>query len=80
MTLPKKVRSPEDKKRMEDFLKCVNETHIHAKKQGLKKGKGGNGSLSCPKCKIGTISYSVSSYNGHIWGHCSTEGCVAWME
>lgn len=35
--------------------------------------------MECPKCK-GKIHLSQSSYNGHVHGHCETEGCVSWME
>ena len=51
-----------------------------AKKLGLGKGKGGSGSVSCPVCKTGMISYAVAGYNGHIHGRCSTNDCVAWMQ
>lgn len=35
--------------------------------------------IECPKCK-GRLHLSQSSYNGHVHGHCETEGCVRWME
>lgn len=35
--------------------------------------------IECPKCK-GKLHLSQSSYNGHVHGHCTTEGCVSWME
>ena len=45
------------------------------------KGKrGAAGSIDCPSCKTGKVSYSVSSYNGHIWAQCTTPGCVNWIE
>lgn len=46
---------------------------------GTKPTRDLRGSIECPRCK-GTLGYSVSSYNGHIWGRCSTSGCLAWME
>lgn len=43
-----------------------------------------SGEMPCPVCEAahreGTLKYSISARNGHIWGRCSTEGCVAWME
>jgi hypothetical protein len=51
-----------------------------AKRLGLKNGKGGGGQIECPVCKTGTLGFSVASYNGHIWGKCSTKDCVAWMQ
>lgn len=50
-----------------------------AKEKGLGRGKGGAGSLPCPKCP-GRIRYTVASLNGHMWGCCTTKGCVSWME
>lgn len=50
------------------------------KAKGLKKGNGGGGYVKCPCCESGQIAYSVAGYNGHIWGQCSTKGCVSWMQ
>jgi len=63
-----------------EFLEVIATVHEHAKQQGLRKGKGGVSSVSCPKCKTGTIDYSVASFNGHIWGKCTTKDCVRWIE
>lgn len=40
----------------------------------------GMGEMPCPICKTGTLRYMRSSYNGHVHGSCSTDGCVRWME
>jgi len=37
------------------------------------------GEIQCPACG-GTLKYSRSGYNGHIWGKCETEGCLQWMQ
>lgn len=37
------------------------------------------GTVSCPKCYAGQVHYSKAKLNGHIWGKCSTEGCISWM-
>jgi hypothetical protein len=42
-------------------------------------GKRGQGKLPCPVYKSGDLGYTVAS-NGHIWGYCSSAGCVQWME
>lgn len=51
-----------------------------AKKHGFKKGNGGNGFVRCPICTTGDLHYSVAGYNGHMWGKCTTNGCVSWMQ
>lgn len=35
--------------------------------------------IECPACK-GRLHLRQSGYNGHVHGHCETEGCVSWME
>lgn len=35
--------------------------------------------IECPACK-GRLHLSQSAYNGHVHGHCETQGCVSWME
>lgn len=52
----------------------------NAKKLGFKKGNGGNSYVKCPSCADGTIAYTVSGYNGHLWGRCSTPDCCSWMQ
>lgn len=49
----------------------------------VKRHKGKTGivdTMPCPVCKTGILHYSISSYNGHIHGHCETKNCVSWME
>lgn len=36
--------------------------------------------IPCAACGTGTLHLSMSSYNGHIAGLCTTVGCVRWME
>lgn len=43
-----------------------------------KQGKD-SGEVSCPKCYAGKVHYSVAKLNGHIWGRCTTDGCISWM-
>lgn len=43
------------------------------------KGKSASEVLECPICK-GKLHLSIAAVNGHVWGKCETENCVAWME
>lgn len=43
------------------------------------KGRSASEIVECPACK-GRLHLSISSYNGHVHGHCETEHCVSWME
>lgn len=61
-------------------IKARHAAKDDAKEKGFQKGQGGRGSLKCPCCENGTLFYSVASYNGHMHGKCSTDGCVSWME
>ncbi len=47
-----------------------------------KKGTpGAIGRIDCPVCDgKQSLRFSRAGYNGHIHAHCSTEGCVSWME
>lgn len=63
-----------------DALIALSAVAQDAKERGLKKGNGGRARIACPICKRGQLSYSVAGYNGHIWGTCTTEGCVRWMQ
>jgi hypothetical protein len=38
------------------------------------------GQITCPCCEGGSVSYSRSSYNGHIHARCSTPNCANWVE
>lgn len=42
-------------------------------------GQHWKGIKECPVCK-GRLHMSHAASNGHVWGKCETEGCVAWME
>lgn len=65
---------------MERGTKAYCAAKADADSKGYKKGHGGAGSLPCPCCDGGTLRYTVASYNGHMHGRCSTEGCVWWMQ
>ena len=65
---------------MQQLTQAVTITRQDATDRGLMIGRGGVGEVGCPVCSTGTIKYSVASVNGHMWGKCSTAGCVAWME
>lgn len=44
----------------------------------IKATKKQSGTVACSVCKA-DLQFSVSPSNGHIWGKCSTKGCLAWM-
>lgn len=44
------------------------------------KARGIRDEMPCPMGCGGTLRYSIASYNGHIHGACSTDGCASWME
>lgn len=70
------AESEASSKRLMLGLRAASES---AKAKGFKKGNGGAGKVECPVCKTGEIHYTVAGCNGHLWGRCSTEGCVSWM-
>jgi hypothetical protein len=43
------------------------------------KGRSFGEVVECPACK-GRLHLSIAASNGHVHGHCETEGCVSWME
>jgi hypothetical protein len=49
-------------------------------KEFRKKPWGKQGVFDCPACGTGKLHLSQSSYNGHVWGKCTTPECVSWME
>jgi hypothetical protein len=44
------------------------------------KPRGKQTVISCPTGCGGELHLSQAAYNGHVWGRCSTSGCVNWME
>lgn len=50
---------------------------IHAKHG---KARGLASTMPCPNNCGGTLHYSISGYNGHIHGKCTTKGCCSWMQ
>lgn len=42
-------------------------------------GKNWKGVEACPVCG-GKLHMTHAACNGHVWGKCETEGCLAWME
>lgn len=51
-----------------------------ANKWDRKNPKSATGKVPCEVCHKGEIHLTMSSYNGHVWGKCTTDGCVSWME
>lgn len=77
--LPSKEQADADYCKLSDSLAAMGAAMAHSKAAGLGRGKGGSGQMECPICK-GTLKYSVAGVNGHVWGACTTEGCVRWMQ
>lgn len=46
--------------------------------QAIQKTGNASGIIVCPKCGE-NLHYSVAKSNGHVWGRCSTAGCLSWM-
>ncbi len=77
---PRSENEEKDIDAIVSVLFAITERH----KDLLKSIKGGHkeglvGTIDCPVCKK-QIKYSISGYNGHIWGRCETKGCVNWMQ
>lgn len=64
------------KKAIEEFKTVLP---IVAKVKKEHKGQSWKGVEVCPVCK-GKLHLTHASINGHVWGKCETEGCLAWME
>lgn len=77
MTLSEEAKKAHQE--MMDTLSAMQKVYDKVKALGLGKGKGGKGEMDCPKCGSKLV-FSVSSFNGHVWGKCSTDGCLMWME
>jgi hypothetical protein len=65
--------------RISHILLAMAVCQSDAKSRGFGVGKAGRAKIECPVCK-GALWYSVASVNGHLWGKCSTKGCVSWMQ
>lgn len=51
-----------------------------ANKWDRKNPKAATGKVPCEACGKGEIHLTMAAYNGHVWGKCTTEGCISWME
>lgn len=40
----------------------------------------GEGTMKCPICPNGILTYRRDDYAGHVSGYCSTSECVNWLE
>lgn len=58
---------------------AVGKAKEDALAKGFKKGSAGRGEVPCIICN-GKIRYTVAGLNGHMHAHCTTKGCVSWME
>lgn len=63
-----------------DELVKLNANSHHEVEDGPTGFLSGSGFMACPVCSEGKLRYSRASYNGHVHAHCSTSGCVSWMQ
>jgi len=68
-----------------DEIEESNERHrkaaaVVAEFRARHKGESAQEAVPCPACGTGQLHLSITAYNGHVWGHCDTKGCLAWME
>jgi hypothetical protein len=70
------------KERLEYFSRAMGPVSEWRKAQGWSKKNrvSATGKVPCNACGKGEIHLSMAAYNGHVWGKCTTEGCVSWME
>lgn len=61
---------------MERFKKTLP---IIAKVKQEHQGQNWKGIEACPVCG-GKLHMTHAASNGHVWGKCETDNCLAWME
>lgn len=72
-------------KRIVQIFEAIGKCQQDAKEKynleagGVPESESLTGEIECPACGK-SLCYSISSYNGHLWGKCSTEGCLCWMQ
>jgi len=80
---PTEAERAQREKELLEFLGFMHTARVairkHAGYTGKKPSHDMRGTVECPKCRA-RLGYSVSSYNGHIWGRCETPNCLMWME
>lgn len=81
---PTKEQLEESERIISDLIKNITTTRMAIKRdiedRGMK-NRDTRGSIPCPVCKTGTVSYSCAgSYNGHVHAQCDTDDCVSWIE
>ena len=75
------LNSGEDPAKMFEAISIINKKHKNEPQHEFPipgQNKGATGVIECPACK-GELSYSISGYNGHVWGKCKTDKCLSWM-
>jgi len=58
----------------EERLNVIKITFLKIQQKKQKQGV-----IDCPQCGK-KLQYSISSYNGHIWMKCETQGCLNMMQ
>jgi transcriptional regulator with XRE-family HTH domain len=67
------------KAKMDEMLKTIKAIGVVTMEARKKCPEGGRGYMDCPVCGE-ELGYSVASFNKHVWGKCSTSGCLEWMQ
>jgi hypothetical protein len=66
-------------KRFDDSNRARRAISAHLKLDPPTRDSGGF--IDCPVCGgAKSLAWSWAKLNGHVWGRCSTEDCVSWME
>ena len=65
--------------RMRKAMGPVNEW-IKAQGWSKRNKVSATGTVPCAACGTGTFHLSMAAYNGHVWGRCTTAGCVSWVQ
>ncbi|KMO23000.1 hypothetical protein QR78_05680 [Methylobacterium indicum] len=46
--------------------------------RAIRSEPGDEGEIPCPECS-GRLRWARDPGNGHVWGKCESDGCLAWM-
>ena len=70
----------ESKEMIDKFIIELNVLRPLIEKLKSEHSEGAAGSVPCPVCSEGELSYTVSGVNQHVHMSCSKDGCVRFME
>lgn len=79
MQLPSRAEAEAQERAADEVFQRIN-VCLKAIRKKHGKARGLVDSMPCPNECGGTLRYSISGYNGHVHGQCSTKGCAQWMQ